>query len=58
MDYAARFKLTTEHAASSYGQAVLVDLETGEAYGPADLLEIEGEDIAAAEVIDSLRASE
>ncbi len=58
MDYAARFKLTTENAASSYGQAVLVDLETGEAYGPADLLEVEGEIIAASEVMDNLRDSE
>ena len=30
-------KLTTEHAASSYGQPVLV--WRGEAYGPGDLLE-------------------
>ena len=47
MDYAERFKLTMDHAASSYGQPVLVDRETSEAYGPADLLEIDGEIIAA-----------
>ena len=29
----ARYELTTEHAASSYGIPVLVDTETGEAYG-------------------------
>lgn len=29
---------TTNHAASSYGQPVLVDTETGIAYGPGDLL--------------------
>jgi len=29
---------TTDHAASSYGQPVLVDTETGVAYGSGDLL--------------------
>lgn len=33
-----RFRYTTDHAASSYGQPVLVDDETGTAYGPGDLL--------------------
>lgn len=38
------FTLTTNHAASSYGQPVLVDMtgiahgQTGEAYGPADII--------------------
>ncbi len=30
------WELSTEHAASSYGQPVLVNRETGEAFGPAD----------------------
>lgn len=33
-------RYTTDHAASSYGQPVLVDDETGIAYGPGDLLTI------------------
>ena len=33
-----KYILTTEHAASSYGQPVLVDTETGQAYGVADIL--------------------
>jgi len=32
------FCLTTEHSASSYGQPVLVDTETGIAYGIGDIL--------------------
>jgi hypothetical protein len=32
-----RWELTTEHAASRNGQAVLVDRAPGEAFGPADL---------------------
>jgi len=32
------WQLTTEHAASSYGQPVLVHRGTGEAYGPADII--------------------
>ena len=32
------WELTTEHAASSYGQPVLVNRATGEAYGPGDIL--------------------
>lgn len=32
------FELSTEHAASSYGQPVLVDRGSGEAYGPGDIL--------------------
>ena len=32
------WELTTEHAASSYGQPVLVDHATGDAYGPGDVL--------------------
>ena len=31
-------RYTADHAASSYGQPVLVDTETGAAYGPGDLL--------------------
>ena len=33
-----RWELTTEHAASSYGQPVLVNRDTGEAYGAADIV--------------------
>jgi hypothetical protein len=32
------FELTNEHAASSYGQPVLVRRATGEAFGPTDIL--------------------
>jgi hypothetical protein len=32
------WELTTEHAASSYGQPVLVNRGSGEAYGPGDIL--------------------
>lgn len=32
------FELTTEHSASSYGQPVLVNRQSGEAFGPADIL--------------------
>ena len=53
-----RFELTTEHSASSYGKAVLVDRETGEAYGPADLLEVEGEIVTAAEVMGIIALTE
>ena len=31
--------LTTDHSASSYGQPVLVNRGTGEAFGPGDVLE-------------------
>ena len=34
----SRYILTTEHAASSYGQPVVVDTKTGTAYGIADVL--------------------
>ena len=34
------WELTTEHAASSGGQPVLVNLTTGEAFGPADLVRL------------------
>ena len=37
-EYKDRFILTTEHPSSSYNQAVLVDTETGQAYGVADVL--------------------
>jgi hypothetical protein len=33
-----KYILTTEHAASSYGQPVLVNTETNEAYGIGDIL--------------------
>jgi hypothetical protein len=33
-----KYILTTEHSASSYGQPVLVDTETGQAYGTGDIL--------------------
>ncbi len=32
------YELSTEHAASRYGQPVLVHRSTGEAYGPGDIL--------------------
>ena len=32
------WELSTEHAASSYGQPVLVHRPTGDAYGPADVI--------------------
>lgn len=32
------YTLTTEHAASSYGVPVLIDVASGNAYGPADTL--------------------
>ncbi len=32
------WELSTDHAASSYGQPVLVNRPTGEAYGPADVV--------------------
>lgn len=35
---APSWELSTEHAASSYGQPVLVHRATGEAYGPGDIL--------------------
>lgn len=35
---APSWDLTTDHAASSYGQPVLVNRGTGEAYGPGDVL--------------------
>jgi len=34
------WELTTEHAASSGGQPVLVNPTTGEAFGPADLVRL------------------
>ncbi len=34
-----RWELTTDHAASSYGAPVLVDRTSGDAYGPADIVE-------------------
>ena len=56
MDYTQRFELTTEHAAASYGQPVLVDRETGEAYGPADLVEIGGEYVSGQQIAEALLA--
>jgi hypothetical protein len=32
--------LSDEHLASSYGKPVLVDQDTGEAYGPEDILQV------------------
>jgi len=37
----SRWELFTDHAASSYGQPVLVDLDTGDAYGPSDIVQPE-----------------
>jgi hypothetical protein len=36
--------LTTNHSASSYGQPVLVDRSTGEAYWPGDMVAPAGRD--------------
>lgn len=33
------FMLSNEHASSSYGQGVLVRRDSGEAFGPADVLQ-------------------
>lgn len=54
MDYAKRIFLTTEHPSSSYCQSVLVDRETGEAYGQADLIEIDGVYVAGAMIYQAL----
>ncbi len=35
---APSWELSTEHAASSYGQPVLVHRTTGDAYGPGDIV--------------------
>jgi hypothetical protein len=35
---APSWELTTDHAASSYGQPVLVNRGTGKTYGPGDIL--------------------
>ncbi len=35
---APSWELSTEHAASSYGQPVLVHRATGDAYGPGDIV--------------------
>ena len=35
--------LTTDHSASSYGQPVLVYRATGEAYGPSDIIILNGQ---------------
>jgi len=34
-----RWELSSEHAASRDGQPVLVDRDTGDAYGPGDILQ-------------------
>ena len=38
MDYSERIYLTTEHPSSNYGIPVLVDRETGQAFGRGDLI--------------------
>ena len=50
------YRLTTDHAASSYGQPVLVD-DDGTAYGPADVISPESADgfFAAVRAIDAVR---
>jgi len=35
------WELSTDHAASSYGQPVLVHRATGEAYGPGDIVRLD-----------------
>jgi len=37
-----RFDITTDHAASSYGQPVLVDSTTGDVFGPDDDINPQG----------------
>ena len=37
---APSWDLTTDHAASSYGQPVLVRRSSGEAYGPLDIVKV------------------
>ncbi|MBU4302682.1 MAG: hypothetical protein KKE79_04345 [Actinobacteria bacterium] len=54
MDYGERFELSTEHAASSYGQPVVVDRETGEAIGAADLVEVDGRYVSGAEIMKAI----
>jgi hypothetical protein len=48
--------LTTDHAASHRGQPVLVNLETGQAYGPGDILKAypTWDFLSAAAVVDRL----
>ncbi len=36
------WELSTEHPASTYGQPVLVNRDTGEAYGPSDVVQVYG----------------
>ena len=39
LSLSGRWELTTDHAASSYGAPVLLDRTSGEAFGPADIIE-------------------
>jgi len=43
--------LTTQHAASSYGLPVLVCRDTGEAYGPADIVRLGGDIMPASMLV-------
>ena len=36
------WELSTEHPASTYGQPLLVNRDTGEAYGPSDIVQVYG----------------
>jgi hypothetical protein len=48
------YELTTEHAASSYGHAVLFNRKTREAFGPGDIIKHDGEFKPASKVVDLL----
>jgi len=53
-----RFELTRGHSTSSYGLPVLVDRETGEAIGKADLVEVGGKLFSGAEIMFELEQGE
>lgn len=58
MDYSERFYLTSEHPSSKYGLPVLVDRETGKAFGRGDLVFIEGRAVAAVDIYQELEAAQ
>jgi len=45
------WELSTDHAASSYGQPVLVKRSTGQAFGPGDILTAGTGDVLAADAV-------
>jgi len=50
------WELTDERSASSYGMPVLVDTGTREAYGPEDVVNIDGDFLPAVRVVDRFLA--